>query len=62
MVGPESAESNALMGHMLDSAERPDYLFRHDWPVGEELIMAPGAIWTPACNQASEIKSEPQRR
>ena len=38
IVGLESAESNALVRRILNLAERPEYLYRHDWQVGDVLI------------------------
>ena len=38
IVGLEKATSDALVRRILDLAERPEYLYRHDWQVGDVLI------------------------
>ena len=38
IVGLEKAESDALIRRILDLAERPEYLYRHDWQPGDVLI------------------------
>jgi len=38
IVGLEKATSDALVRRILNLAERPEYLYRHDWQVGDVLI------------------------
>jgi alpha-ketoglutarate-dependent taurine dioxygenase len=38
IVGLDVATSNALVRRILDLAERPEYLYRHDWQVGDVLV------------------------
>ena len=38
IVGLEGAKSKALVRRILDLAERPEYLYRHDWQIGDVLI------------------------
>ncbi|MEO6715784.1 MAG: TauD/TfdA family dioxygenase [Novosphingobium sp.] len=38
IVGLEPAASDALVRRILDLAEQPQYLYRHDWQVGDVLI------------------------
>ena len=38
IVGLDKADSDALVRRILDLAERPEYLYRHDWQVGDVLI------------------------
>ena len=38
IVGLERAESDALVRRILDLAERPEYLYRHDWQLGDVLV------------------------
>ena len=38
IVGLDKAESDALVRRLLDLAERPEYIYRHDWQVGDVLI------------------------
>ena len=36
--GLEKDESDALIRRLLDLADRPEYIYRHDWQVGDILI------------------------
>ena len=38
IVGLDKADSDALVRRILDLAERPEYLYRHDWQVGDVLV------------------------
>jgi alpha-ketoglutarate-dependent taurine dioxygenase len=38
IVGMDPAEGHALVRRLLALAERPDYLYRHEWQVGDVLI------------------------
>jgi alpha-ketoglutarate-dependent taurine dioxygenase len=38
IVGLERAESDALVRRILDLAERPEYIYRHNWQVGDVLV------------------------
>ncbi len=38
IVGLEPEESDALVRRILDLAERPEYLYRHDWQIGDVLV------------------------
>jgi alpha-ketoglutarate-dependent taurine dioxygenase len=38
IVGLEPAESTALIRRLLDDAEKPENLYRHEWQVGDILI------------------------
>ena len=38
IVGLERSESDALVRRILDLAERSEYLYRHDWQIGDVLV------------------------
>jgi alpha-ketoglutarate-dependent taurine dioxygenase len=38
IVGWAPAESDALIRRLMDLADRPEYIYRHDWQVGDVLI------------------------
>jgi alpha-ketoglutarate-dependent taurine dioxygenase len=38
IVGLEREESDALIARLLGLADRPEYIYRHDWRVGDVLI------------------------
>jgi alpha-ketoglutarate-dependent taurine dioxygenase len=38
IVGLERADSDALIRRLLDLADRPEYIYRHEWQVGDVLI------------------------
>lgn len=38
IVGLDSATSDALVRRILNLAEHPEYLYRHDWQVGDVLV------------------------
>lgn len=38
IVGLERDESDALIARLLGLADRPEYIYRHDWRVGDVLI------------------------
>ena len=38
IVGMDSEESDALVGRLLALADQPEYIYRHEWRVGDVLI------------------------
>lgn len=38
VVGMDRAQSDALLARLLAWAERPEYVYRHDWQVGDLLV------------------------
>lgn len=38
IVGMDRAESDALLEHLFDHAERPEFVYAHTWSVGDLLI------------------------
>ena len=38
IIGMNQTESEALLARLMDWAEKPEYIYRHDWQVGDLLI------------------------